>query len=1215
MNKILLLLIMPILASANYTFYVDNPEMVDSYFNIFNAIAMVFSNSGYMDLLRLVFLFGGFFVFLGAILKGFGSSEGGGGLVKRYTAYTLTGFALLSVVFSQKTTMWVQANNIPSYCADSSPTTGTAIDNIPSSLAYVFATINTTGKELTRMAETAFSVPSATGNTSMSDTGKFLGSLKQNIEMLSIDLSKTGDSTAQESVLTVLNNCIYIPFSAQGLQGKQELKNLHESNNIALYLQDLYGSNRTIGDVAARDYTAPYFGDTWTCGALYDNMVAPALEEYKSKVACSTNIGGGAVQLLTRKVDAPITEFQDIVLQTALISSLEQSKTELGIGVTGLNYATGKTKAEFYQSSMGTGAFMAEMLPYLQMTLRGVLYAFFPFVFVVVMLPGGIGVMKNYLQTLMWIELWTPTAAIVNMFVVTHTQSKLSPIYTEQGVTLLNSIDMLSTSSTIAGASAYLYVSIPALTWLILKGGGEMLGGVYQAIGARLASNLSTESISADQAKLEQSRAVSEKLGKTISYGESLHYMNRQKGMEEGTAIATKYANGDEAIKNASYYGTQKTFSSLAAKQAVMGGKTDNVISTESMSDASNLLQTKGTLDTSSPDSFYLSGVKGGAEKNADGNVVKTHGAGAIEATSTYGQSKTIITTDEESKTLQGMGGVEQNLRSKTRFDTTVGHGSVNIKEGLAGSVETAAGIAIAGEGMNFSTLQGKTATTGLNETYDAGVLDGLNTNANSKNLGKHGSDMIFGNTVDKLNEETISQNVRYSEMGKTPSGKDAFITQGSKQKFEADENANFLRSDLNGDGKVSDKEIKKLAGANTTENQLQTVEKIIGQKEDEQIGNDLKGAKVKQVQETLKDVDGLVGNKKLLNKAKSRAVKTAVDKNVGSFNQRKDMKTAQDLNGQGYQGEDIAPKDVKNQVQDLNQARSEADTLQKELSGVIGQYRGLANNAANEALKQNPILGDKAKLNANRIMLNNLAQKGIGSEQLTKSVIGQEIKEINSDREKAFGKALNKNFSKNELGALKGYNALKGKLNDAIASGDKTTEANARNALKIMESRNDMKALNAKLHNVAGAVDSHFNEKIHGVYNKYQNAGLVKIGSNGQVSYLDTQKALQTAKGDQKMYLTAKVNGALKGLSASTNDLEGMERKWVKDIMGNNTTNVATATQEWTKKGNFQNDILYHVAQGEYVDRSTIATTNTVLNAVKNIAGVQTSAREFLRK
>ena len=128
MKKILMILLfMCSAAFADYTFYVENSTMVDAYYNIFNAIGALFSSDDYVDLLRFAFLVGGFFVFAGGVLKAWEGNANTTTLFP-YAKYLAVGVALLTIVFSSKTTMWVTTKNLPSFCSTSSPTTGFAVE-------------------------------------------------------------------------------------------------------------------------------------------------------------------------------------------------------------------------------------------------------------------------------------------------------------------------------------------------------------------------------------------------------------------------------------------------------------------------------------------------------------------------------------------------------------------------------------------------------------------------------------------------------------------------------------------------------------------------------------------------------------------------------------------------------------------------------------------------------------------------------------------------------------------------------------------------------------------------------------------------------------------------------------------------------------------------------------------------------------------------------
>ena len=535
------------LASNYYYFHVETPEIADSYFNIFNGIAKIFHSENYLGLLRLVFLFGGFFVFVSGILTSWGQNANGA--VSGYVKYLIGGFALLSIVFSKNATMVVKSDTLPTYCSPgSSPTAGFAVDNIPEILAYTFAFTNRFGRDMTRLSEVAYTTPNANGSKSMISSGGYIGALKQTLNLLSININKVSLSNDNGKRApydlgamsrTIFAQCILIPFSARGASGLAQITKLKSSSDIFGYLNNLYSKNPDIGGTKARDFEAKMGGDIWKCGKLWD-YVKPYYNKFKTDSVCAVPVGAGAVSIITGTATPPKSTFEQVAIQAGLVGSLAHTASQLGVGIPGMSYASGKTRAEFVQTNMANGEYMAQMLPYLQMTIRAVLYAFLPFVFVIVLLPGGIKVITQYLQSLIWVELWSPTAAILNMFITQESQYKISHEYAKSGgITLTNAISMLSTGSTIAGVAGYLYMSVPALTWLIMKGSAYMLGGIGGAVASGMARNIQTESINKDTSLIKESNAVGAKTGKDISIAEMQHFEAVKNGTVAGAVLGT----------------------------------------------------------------------------------------------------------------------------------------------------------------------------------------------------------------------------------------------------------------------------------------------------------------------------------------------------------------------------------------------------------------------------------------------------------------------------------------------------------------------------------------------------------------------------------------------------------------------------------------------------------------------------------------------------
>lgn len=585
----LILFLIPSLAMADYYFTVENTTMVDTYFNIFNAIASLFKNDSYIELLRLIFLLGGFFVFAGGVLSAW-ETNGSGKVLAPYAKYTLVGVALLTFMFSQKENMWVTTNNIPSFCSTGSHTTGTAVQ-MPAVLAYFFSVTNRLGTSLTYMAESAFNTPNANGTAAMSDSNGYLGSLKETLRLLSFNPNQVTFSTGLGAhmqyghidFLSMWQNffakCVYDVAQNKGITGDNVINGLVASNNIPLWLDNYMGTNPFLAESPGYPPSENLIvinGEHTTCGTYYQFLKDNVNPKLTDNYACAfpfTN--AGVLELITGNSGGIVSELNGIALQSGLINALGSSKVMTSIGISGADFASGKSRAESNQENLATAQYMAQMLPYLQMTMRAVLYAFFPFVFITVLLPGGLKVLGQYAQTLIWIELWGPTAAIVNMFVNMQVKAEVATKYNEIGLTYMSSIDMLGEANTIAGVGAMLYLSIPALTWLIISGSGQMLGNLASGVSGKFSKNLESASVAQDMANIQKQQEVNARRQaegmKALSYGEQMHYEANMKGMKEAGSMIAAMNTGLQSVANASQYSDLSSYKTAQNKIAFAG--------------------------------------------------------------------------------------------------------------------------------------------------------------------------------------------------------------------------------------------------------------------------------------------------------------------------------------------------------------------------------------------------------------------------------------------------------------------------------------------------------------------------------------------------------------------------------------------------------------------------------------------------------------------
>jgi len=584
LKKILFLLLListSIFASDQaYIFYVENPTMGKAYFNIFNAIVALMSSEMYGEILQLVFLLGGFFVFVMGVFQVFQGQDGKTALVD-FSKYMVAGTILLTLVIpnngsNNNATMVVESKSVPVYyCEEENQNNYSGFSvSMPETLAWGFSAINSIGTGSTEMAAAVFSNVSTNPEVQKafqsSSIGGFGSELDQVKGLLGVKLSdlydrNTSNPTVGEtssfgkinvnSVLggfysQFLNECVFMVKSADSNLGSRIVTLVENTGDIARTLSKLYpasgnGAFASYKNTKAENPSPAEEGVTGevipakmlitvtnsdgeevtgSCGDFYTNIIYPALSKIKedTNIACLSalrKVTAAGLYSVSGSDDVSAPMLENEAINAGLFEAYRASATSSKIA-TDISYASGKTNAEFILNSTGTGFYMAKMLPYMQMGIRAVLYSFFPFVFLVMLLPGGFSVIKSYLQSMLWVELWSPVAAILNMFLSYFSIDQLSTTYASKGINAITQSRLLSDSNMLASVGGYLYASVPALTWLVLKGSAQMLGSITGGMAAGFAKNLDSQNIRQDLVKSKKTELLNEKTGKNMSMAE-----------------------------------------------------------------------------------------------------------------------------------------------------------------------------------------------------------------------------------------------------------------------------------------------------------------------------------------------------------------------------------------------------------------------------------------------------------------------------------------------------------------------------------------------------------------------------------------------------------------------------------------------------------------------------------------------------------------------
>ena len=662
MKKILLLLLLLVTAAnADYEIIVNSPADVDSMYAVLNAVASIFHSNNYLDLLRLMFLLGGFVSFYSWVIGTFSHGEahsGGANFVK----FNIGAVALLTLVFSAQTTLWVKSEHFPKYYDNNNTTTmGVAVSNIPYVAAYGIYFLNSFGHGLTKMYQTAMT---PVGEYSLADGG-YASALRDDFQLLSMKLSNS-DATLGTAMGTMISQCVFIPFSAQ-YDGAKRIEQIRKSSDIEQTIDNWYKNGVKVGGIKASNYEAKYQGQIWKCGDLWKNIKNTMLPQFNQKAGkYLKNLDSRDLEMITGLKNVPKSNFDQIALQAGIVNSVLNNK-DIGAGVA---YASGKTQAEFVQQNVGAGYYMSRMLPIMQTLFQAIIYALFPAIVALALLPGGWLILKNYIKTAVWIELWGVIAAILNFFILKYGEHTIAG-----NITAYSASKMLTETSALAGMAGYLYLMVPAIAWGLMSGSFNMLEGLGRGVGGGLAKNMNTASYAEDAKKLQLAQSASAATGKSLSYAEALQFQQINNGVKEGTAVGVDINQGKASIASLAEYSNTKAYKDLKKKEQFMeklgyNGGVDNVVNAEANVSAANLTRGLGEFQTAGISGIHGAGQYAGRADTAHAAIERIHKS-ALTKSMFNNENENVIKTNERMHVLKKqIGNLDSYFKTSSKQDT-----------------------------------------------------------------------------------------------------------------------------------------------------------------------------------------------------------------------------------------------------------------------------------------------------------------------------------------------------------------------------------------------------------------------------------------------------------------------------------------------------------------------------------------------------------------
>lgn len=372
------------------------------------------------------------------------------------------------------------------------------VDNVPLALGVFASLVSQVGKTVTEKMESVFTLPDympyhQTGtvfaSALMSQVGKF----------------RITDPVFKGNMERFVNQCVVYDAMIghkYTLNDLQNTPNIWElvTTNASPVLGFLYKQGNAPGAIVTCRDGARRLNDLWTAEikratALYGSRVQNrALNE----AAFNTDLLGSARLLSSAAHWADSA--QNILRQEMMINAVDEGSnnklSELG---SASNYAATKALLQQRSAYAAAGEIAARTLPLFKNVIEALSYSLFIFIVVLALLPNGHRTLLTYCGILVWTQLWAPLYAVLNLIMTLYGRSETLGHGITSGLTLLNSNAIVNANADMVTLAAWLSVSIPFISYGILKQGAAAFVGLAQHLGSAMqsaASGAAAETVS-----------------------------------------------------------------------------------------------------------------------------------------------------------------------------------------------------------------------------------------------------------------------------------------------------------------------------------------------------------------------------------------------------------------------------------------------------------------------------------------------------------------------------------------------------------------------------------------------------------------------------------------------------------------------------------------------------------------------------------------------
>lgn len=366
------------------------------------------------------------------------------------------------------------------------PPTGASpvVTNVPlgvGALAYITSQI---GYGLTQKYETFISIP---GDQKYAKNGMLFGA---NV-MRSLGDMEFPDAGFASDMNGFIGHCLF----PQMTTGNLSIDMFTKSTDLWMYLKSYAQTNRWI---KFQD------GSVHTCLSAAQNLdnrmpskVSAAAAQAGQKIWPSRAVSTAQAAFLASAGGTNATDFigiaqsgANLTRQAMMVRAVSGALESVSVDADNpaMAQAVYQAKAETQQRNMyiTMGNMAARTLPIMKAVMESVSYAIAPLVFLFILMPGGLTALGQYALFLMWLQMWPILYAIINsvMYWYGSQGSRNASMLSDgsYGLTLETANSIFATNADMVALAGYMALSIPMISYMLLKGGMAAGGAVYSSL-------------------------------------------------------------------------------------------------------------------------------------------------------------------------------------------------------------------------------------------------------------------------------------------------------------------------------------------------------------------------------------------------------------------------------------------------------------------------------------------------------------------------------------------------------------------------------------------------------------------------------------------------------------------------------------------------------------------------------------------------------------